>query len=76
MAASRPTLAIAPEQPEIPAGLLRVCFALCVVNLTLGVVAYFSHWWIYDSDGLGIPSSEDRLRLDQADPAPGADDVE
>ncbi len=55
MAASRPTLAIAPEQPEIPAGLLRVCFALCVVNLTLGVVAYFSHWWIYDSDGLGIP---------------------
>ena len=55
MAASRPTLAIAPEQPEIPAGLLRVCFALCVVNLTLGVVAYFSHWWIYNSDGLGIP---------------------
>ena len=55
MAASRPTLAIAPEQPEIPAGLLRVCFALCVVNLTLGVVSYFSHWWIYDSDGLGIP---------------------
>ena len=56
MAASRPTLEIAPEQPEIPAWLLRVCFALCVVNLTLGVVAYFSHWWIYDSDGLGIPT--------------------
>jgi len=56
MAASRPTLAIAPEQPEIPAGLLRVCFALCVVNLTLGVVAYSSHWWIYDSNGLGIPT--------------------
>ena len=56
MAASRSTLEIAPEQPEIPAWLLRVCFALCVVNLTLGVVAYFSHWWIYDSDGLGIPT--------------------
>jgi arabinofuranan 3-O-arabinosyltransferase len=56
MAASRSTLEIAPEQPGIPAWLLRVCFALCVVNLTLGVAAYSSHWWIYDSNGLGIPT--------------------
>ncbi|MET0677101.1 MAG: glycosyltransferase family 87 protein [Tardiphaga sp.] len=56
MAASRSIPEIAPEQPEIPAWLLRVCFALCVVNLTLGVVAYSSHWWIYDSNGLGIPT--------------------
>ena len=52
----RSSIEIAPEQPEIPARLLRLCFALCVVNLTLGVVAYFSHWWIYDPDGLGIPT--------------------
>ena len=25
-------------------------------NLTLCLVAYFSHWWIYDPDGLGIPT--------------------
>ena len=41
---------------EIPAWLLKVCFALCVANLTLGVVAYSSHWWIYDQDGRGIPT--------------------
>ncbi len=56
MAVLPSTPVIAPAQPAIPAWLLRVCFALCVVNLTLGVVAYFSHWWIYDSNGLGIPT--------------------
>jgi len=56
MTASLVTPKTAPGQPEIPAWLLRVCFALCVVNLTLGVVAYSSHWWIYDSNGLGIPT--------------------
>ena len=56
MAASPSTSVIAPAQPAIPAWLLRVCFALCVVNLTLGVVAYSSHWWVYDSNGLGIPT--------------------
>jgi arabinofuranan 3-O-arabinosyltransferase len=56
MTASRSTLETAPGQTEIPGWLLRVCFALCVVNLTLGVVAYSSHWWIYDSNGLGIPT--------------------
>jgi arabinofuranan 3-O-arabinosyltransferase len=56
MAVSPSTPVIAKAQTAIPAWLLRVCFALCVVNLTLGVVAYFSHWWIYDSNGLGIPT--------------------
>jgi arabinofuranan 3-O-arabinosyltransferase len=45
-----------PEQTAIPAWLLRVCFALGVVNLTLLLAAYFSHWWVYDTNGLGIPT--------------------
>jgi arabinofuranan 3-O-arabinosyltransferase len=49
-------LKTAPEQTIIPAWLLRVCFALSVVNLTLLLAAYFSHWWVYDPDGLGIPT--------------------
>ena len=56
MAASLSTLKTAPEQPQIPAWLLRVCLVLCVVNVTLCLVAYFSHWWIYDPNGLGIPT--------------------
>jgi arabinofuranan 3-O-arabinosyltransferase len=29
---------------------------LCVINLSYFPAAYFSHWWIYDPDGLGIPT--------------------
>ena len=56
MAASLSTLKIAPAQPAIPAWLSGCALRCAVVNLTLGVVAYFSHWWIYDSNGLGIPT--------------------
>jgi arabinofuranan 3-O-arabinosyltransferase len=45
-----------PEQTAVPAWLLRVCFALSMVNLSLLLVAYFSHWWVYDTNGLGIPT--------------------
>jgi Glycosyltransferase family 87 len=56
MAASRSTLSPAPEQTAIPAWLVRVCLVLAVANVTLCGVAYFSHWWVYDPNGLGIPT--------------------
>jgi hypothetical protein len=68
MAASRSTREIAPIQ--IPARLRKVCFALCAMNLTLCLMAYLAGVWIYDRNGLGIPtdfigiSAAGRLALD------------
>ena len=56
MAASRSTFKPAPEQTAIPAWLVRVCLVLAVANVTLCRVAYSSHWWVYDPNGLGIPT--------------------
>jgi hypothetical protein len=55
MAASLPAPTIAPRQSAIPAAMLNVCFVLLVINMVYFPVAYFSHWWIYDPEGLGIP---------------------
>jgi hypothetical protein len=44
------------DYSTIPASLVNVCFVLCVINLSYFPAAYFSHWWIYDPDGLGIPT--------------------
>jgi hypothetical protein len=46
----------APEQSAIPASLLNACFVLSVINASYFPAAYFSHWWIYDPNGLGIPT--------------------
>jgi arabinofuranan 3-O-arabinosyltransferase len=54
MATSAPITA--PQQSAIPPALLNVCFALCVINLSFFPAAYFAHWWIYDSNGLGVPT--------------------
>ena len=56
MAASHSTFKPAPEQTAIPAWLVWVCLVLAVANVTLCLSAYFSHWWVYDADGLGIPT--------------------
>jgi arabinofuranan 3-O-arabinosyltransferase len=56
MAASRSSFQSATEQTAIPAWLVRVCLVLAVANVTLCGVAYFSHWWVYDPNGLGIPT--------------------
>jgi len=40
----------------VPEALLKVTFALFVINLTFFPAAYFTHAWIYDADGLGIPT--------------------
>jgi arabinofuranan 3-O-arabinosyltransferase len=47
---------MAPQSSAIPAALVNVCFVLCVINLVYFPIAYVSHWWIYDPDGLGIPT--------------------
>jgi hypothetical protein len=61
---------ISPEREAIPRALQNVCFALLVLNASFLVAAYISHWWIYDTNGLGIPTdfvnvwSAGRLALD------------
>ena len=56
MAASRSILEIAPVQIEIPVRLRKVCFALCAMNLMLCLMAYLAGVWLYDRNGLGIPT--------------------
>jgi hypothetical protein len=47
--------AIATEQSAVPAVLFSTCFVLFVINVSF-FPAYFSHGWIYDQNGLGIPT--------------------
>jgi arabinofuranan 3-O-arabinosyltransferase len=44
------------KQAPIPEWLIKVCFALALGNILLCPVAYFAGWWIYDPQGLGIPT--------------------
>ena len=54
-------LTAAPDQTAIPPALFNVCFVLFVINATFFPTAWFSHWWIYDANGLGIPTDLDRF---------------
>jgi hypothetical protein len=47
---------IAAQPNAIPPAFFNVCFVLFVINATLFPAAYFSHLWIYDSNGQGIPT--------------------
>jgi len=59
-----------PEQSAVPAPLLNVCFVLFVVNAAFFPPAFFAGWWIFDTNGLGVPTdfvnvwSAGRLVLD------------
>ena len=44
------------DHGAIPASLFNVCFVLFVINVSFFPAAYFSHWWIFDPSGLGIPT--------------------
>src|SRR3979409_1918450 len=55
MAKSVPAPAL-PQHSAIPASLMNVCFVLFVIHVSFFPAAYFSHWWIYDPNGLGIPT--------------------
>jgi arabinofuranan 3-O-arabinosyltransferase len=68
MPMSAPT--VAPERGAIPPALLIVCLVLCVINASLLQNGFTAHWWIFDENGLGIPTdfvnvwSAGRLVLD------------
>jgi len=47
---------IASEPGAIPASLLNLCFVLFVINAVFFPTAFFAHWWIFDENGLGIPT--------------------
>jgi arabinofuranan 3-O-arabinosyltransferase len=44
------------DRNAIPAALFNVCFVLFVINVSFFPAAWFSHWWIYGPNGLGIPT--------------------
>lgn len=70
MATPIPAPTVAPERSAIPPALLIACFALCVINASLLQAGFVAHWWIFDENGLGIPTdfvnvwSAGRLVLD------------
>jgi hypothetical protein len=44
------------QRGAIPPALLNACFVLFVINAAFFPAAFFAHWWIYDGQGLGIPT--------------------
>jgi arabinofuranan 3-O-arabinosyltransferase len=56
MAASVPAPTFLGEHSAVPAVLFNVCFVLGAINVSYFPAAYFSHWWIWDPAGLGIPT--------------------
>jgi arabinofuranan 3-O-arabinosyltransferase len=56
MAAPVSASSISPAHNAIPAPLFNACFVLFVIVVSFFPAAYFSHWWIYDPKGLGIPT--------------------
>jgi arabinofuranan 3-O-arabinosyltransferase len=56
MATSVPAPTIPGEHGAVPAVLFNVCFVLGAINVSYFPAAYFSHWWIWDPAGLGIPT--------------------
>ena len=51
---SVPKITAAPH--AIPPAFFNICFVLAVINASFFPPAYFAHWWIYDENGLGIPT--------------------
>jgi hypothetical protein len=48
--------AISERHSVIPASLFNACFVLCAIHASFFSTAFFSGWWIYDSNGMGIPT--------------------
>jgi len=44
------------DRNAILAALFNVCFVLFVIHVSFFPAAWFSHWWIYGPNGLGIPT--------------------
>jgi arabinofuranan 3-O-arabinosyltransferase len=56
MAESFPASATKPQSSAVPGGLFVVCFALLCINATFFPASLFSGGWIWQKDGLGIPT--------------------
>jgi hypothetical protein len=56
MATSESAVIADPRHSAVPAALINVCFVLAVINATFFPTAFFAHWWIFDENGLGIPT--------------------
>jgi arabinofuranan 3-O-arabinosyltransferase len=54
MVASPPIIEAAPRR--IPPVLFNVCFVLCIINAVFFPAAWLGGIWIYDKNGLGIPT--------------------
>lgn len=63
-------LPIASERNAIPPALVIACLVLCALNAAMLYASYSAHGWIFDDNGLGIPTdfvnvwSAGRLVLD------------
>ena len=53
-AVSAPKITAAPG--GVPSAFFNVCFVLFAINVSFFPTAYFSHAWIYDENGLGVPT--------------------
>ncbi len=56
MATTIPAPTRAPADGGIPSALFMGCFVLFVINVTFFPASYLQQCWIYDKDGLGIPT--------------------
>lgn len=54
--ATAPTLITPLGRSAIPPALFNACFVLLTINVVYFPIAWLSHWWIYDPEGLGIPT--------------------
>src|ERR1700744_3948907 len=70
MATLTSELTIPAEKSAIPPALLIGCLVLCIFNASLLQSVYTAHLWLFDANGLGIPTdfvnvwSAGRLGLD------------
>ena len=70
MAVLTSDISVPAARSTIPPALLIACLVLCVVNVAMLQSGFTAHWWIFDENGLGIPTdfvnvwSAGRLVLD------------
>ena len=56
MATAASALITPSDRSAIPPALFNACFVLLTINAVYFPIAWFSHWWIYDAAGRGIPT--------------------
>jgi hypothetical protein len=56
MATPDPVPTTASQPGAVPAWLFNVCFVLAVIHVSFFPTAYYAHWWIYEDNGIGLPT--------------------